>query len=122
LFVLAAGFRVVWQIHGTVVGGRQAGLEAFGAKCVEGAPEALKQTRVRVRMGHDIDCHSILAAVPWMESMRLKHLGGKIVYLNGPIISDWNLDAIMNDRGNAVWSTQFDHLRRACPIKVRRGR
>jgi hypothetical protein len=74
-------------------------------------------------MGHGIDCHSVLVAVPWTESMDLKHLGGKIVYLNGPITSDWYLDAIMNYRGNAVWGTQqFDHLRRACPMQLRRGR
>jgi hypothetical protein len=86
---------------------------------VEGAPGALKQVQDHVRMGHGIDWHSALAAVPWMESMHIKRLGGKIVYLNGPVIPDWDLDAIMNDRGNAVWSTQFDHLQRALSKRIR---
>jgi hypothetical protein len=113
LFVLAAGFRVVRRNHSTGGRCRQAGLEAFGRKVVEGAPGALKQMQDHVRLGHDIDWHSVLAAVPWTETMYLKHLGGMVVYLNGPVIPDWDLDAIMNDRGNAVWSTQFDHLQRA---------
>jgi hypothetical protein len=56
-------------------------------------------------MGHGIDRQSVLAAVPWTESMHIKRLGGTVVYLNGPIIPDWDLDAMMNDRGNAVGST-----------------
>ena len=45
--------------------------------------------------------------------MHLKNRGGTVVHLNGPVIPDFDLDAIMNDRGNAFWSTQFDHLQRA---------
>ncbi|HEY8030964.1 MAG TPA: hypothetical protein VIF02_00955 [Methylocella sp.] len=90
---------------------RQAGLQDSGRTYVQWATGTLEQIQDHVRkMGHGIDWYCILAAVPWTESMYLKHLGSIFVCINGPVIPDWNLDAIMNDRRNVVWSPQFDHL------------